>query len=279
MAYPESPAPGYPAGPYHSAKTGLPVVGWQPFDEALIKALTVDIAPDIEDPDSGIRRVVPVMGAQRSEYASQEDLHPDELQKKGARTTRVTLPAASLRGINYRFNPQRWSRAHYRKLGWTEDGNRVVQSEHPLPFDVTYQLDLWAKFRSTMNQLTHKIGIKFFAREIWLKVNLGGPWGEKKIAVFMPNGNPIDLSDNNPGDNDREIRFAFTFIMQAWMLPDPTMIPTVRKVVMNIAIPAVPGEVIPGEVAVDENDPNPGWGIIPGVNYTTEDDLPKLENP
>lgn len=211
----------------------LPVIGYYQYDLALRDYLTLEIYPDPNDPNKTEKiTVVPVTGPPRAEYATQTRIHEIPHQEADHLNETVALPAMALSRLDFKFQPARWTKANYRKLGYTEDGFRVIQSEEPMPFDVMYQLDIWAKYRSQLNQIIRKLALKFISRDVWLPVNLGGPWGERSIPVVWMEG-PKDLTTLDHGEYgniERKLRNVITFVMQGWIMPDPTSIPSVRKV-------------------------------------------------
>ena len=219
-----------------NAKNKIPIkiFGFRPYDEAVVKELTVDIYPDPDNEDIQLT-LAPVFSGMQREYASQTDIHPEAEPQANIKTDRtIKLPATALSRLGWEFDLTRWSRADYQKLKWTEDGNRVIQSPHPIPFEILYQLDLWTKYRSTMNQLVHRIMVKFVNRELWLSINIGEPWGIKKVPLKLSFGGPQELSGLEQDElDDRTFRMAITMNLDAWLFPDASSIPTIRRVIFD----------------------------------------------
>ena len=212
-------------------KIPIKVFGFRPYDVAVAKELTVDLFPDPKD-ESIILTVAPIFSGMQREYSTQEALDPTAEPQENIKTDKtVKLPASSLSRQGWELDITRWSRADYNLLKWTEDGNRIIQSPHPIPFEIMYQLDLWTKYRSTMNQFIHRIATKFWRREIWIPIDIGEPWGVKRVALKMSFGGPQELSNLELDElDDRTFRTAITFNLDAWLFPDATAIPTIRKV-------------------------------------------------
>jgi hypothetical protein len=212
----------------------LDIMGFRPYDEAVSRFLTVTLRPDTADPN--VQLIVrPVMAGMQKEFSDQASIDPKASKSKNIKDDKtVKLPASSLSRLGWELDLTRWSRAPYRMIKWSEEGDRVMQSARPLPFEVMYQLDLWTKYRSTMNQFIRQVAVKFVHREVWLSVNTGGAFGVKRVPLKLAFGGPQDLTDLELDENtDRTIRAAFTFNMDAWVFPDVEMIPTVRKVIIN----------------------------------------------
>jgi len=269
-----------------SDSTGLgpaaAVIGFYQYDEALQKFLTLDIYPDPNDPDEKKKTtIIPIAGPPRAEYATQEKIDgiPKDTIEPDRLNQTIKLPAMALSRLDFVFKPERWTKAKYRKLAMSEDGRRVIQSDEPMPFDVMYQLDIWTKYRSQMNQIIRKLALKFMAREIWLPVNLGGPWGSRSIPIQWMEG-PKDLTDLDHGSHgkmERKIRNVVTLVMRAWIMPDPTSIPTVRDVTYTYYLQEQGPLTWPTE---GETIPLSSWSMIKQVIVESDvGENPENENP
>src|ERR1035438_1351577 len=144
--------------------TGLPPIGMQPYDEALQAFLTMNVCPDPAIPDE-YEILVPVTGPPVLNLGTQEALDPTSKELSTRQNQIVKLPATALTQLNWDFDLRRWTRAHFRRLGWTEEGQKVIQSNQLVPMDIMYQLDMWSKYRTTMNQMVRNIILLFTNRE------------------------------------------------------------------------------------------------------------------
>jgi hypothetical protein len=209
----------------------IKVFGFRPYDEAVVKALTVDLYPDPAD-DTVVLNIPPVFGGLQREFSTQEALDPNADPQENIKTEKtIKLPASALSRQGWEFDSTRWSRADYNQIKWTEDGNRVLQSPHPMPYEILYQLDLWTKYRSTMNQFVHRVLIKFVNREMWLPIDIGEPWGVKRVALRLSFGGPQDLTNLDLDElDDRTFRTTISFSLDAWLFPDITSVPSVRTI-------------------------------------------------
>ena len=143
----------------------------------------------------------------------------------------------------------RWTKHHYRKLGWTEEGRGVIQSRQPLPISVMYQLDCWTKYRVEMNQIVRSVLLKFIDHEVWLPIDFKGVWGKKYVSLSMIHNGPVNLTEHEPHDKDRTIRMAFSFNLDAWIVPDALIYPTVKTVILGSYMNK-PGADYPAETDV-----------------------------
>lgn len=141
----------------------------------------------------------------------------------------VRLPAMVVTQLNWVRSDERYNPAKHRKLRWSEDLNLVSQAQHPLAYDIGYQLDIWAKFRDDANILLDLTLQKFPRKFAYLKVDLGDAWGVKRIPFLCKN--VIDNTNLNYEGGDREVRFTVDFEMEAWMPLPIVDMRTVRKVI------------------------------------------------
>lgn len=262
-----------------AASPTLPVIGFIQYDKAIQDYLTMDVYPDPTNKGSEKITLVPIAGPPRAEYATQDKMNADGENPGDRRNQTITVPSIAMSRLNFIFKPSRWTKARFRKLSYTEEGRRVIQSDEPMPFDVMYQIDIWTKNRTTMNQILRNMALKFLSRDVWLKVNLGGPWGERSIPLIWQAG-PDELTEldhGSHGNMERRLRSVITLVLQAWIMPDPVTIPTVRDVVHTLYIQEN-GELIwPTE---DETVPLPSWTFAgTTTNSTTSGEDPEIENP
>jgi hypothetical protein len=168
----------------------------------------------------------------------------------------VKLPATAVTQLDWAFDLSRWTRAHFRRLGWTEEGTKVIQSNQVVPVDIMYQLDLWAKYRTTMNQMLRTTLLKFGNREVWLDVDLKGVWGVRRIPLTLLYNGPTNLTEHEPKDKDRTVRMVFSFQLHAWVIPDANMLPAVGAILEDIYYPTKTSAAYP---KVSDLPPYPEW--------------------
>lgn len=212
------------------------IMGIREYDEAVAKLLTVTIYPDQEDRTVAIT-VKPNLSGMQKEFAGQDKMNPTRPKQKQIKDDKtVVYPASALTRLGWEFDLSRWTRVGYRNLAYSVDGNRIVQSEHPMPFEIQYQLDIATKMRSTMNLLVRSIALKFLNREVWIPVNTGEIFGIKRVPVKLAFGGPQELTEYEHDETkDRVVRMAFTFNVEAWLFPDVTTVPTVKKITVSDA--------------------------------------------
>ena len=171
----------------------------------------------------------------RREFGTQEELNPlpeDPLPIHGSKT--VQVPSMVVQRLNWVLSDQRMNYGRHRKLRWSDDLNMVTQAQHPIAYDISYQLDIWTKFRDDANLLTSLTLVKFPRRKAALNIDLGYPWGVKKVYL-IPAG-VVDNTELETEDGDREVRMTLDFLLEAWLPLMPVDVRTVRKVVDEVRI-------------------------------------------
>lgn len=245
--------------------TGLPPAGFIVYDEALKNFFTMRVYPDMENPDL-YETLVPVTGPPVLNLGTQEALNPLDPPDSNRQNQIVKLPAIAITQLDWTFDLRRWTKAHFRKLGWSEEGNKVVQSPILVPVDIMYQVDCWAKYRTTMNQIVRNITLKFSDREVWLPIDLKGVWGVKHIPITYAYPGPVNMTEHEPKDKDRTVRMVFSFNLHAWVIPDASMLPSVRSVIKQLyytdhtatpypasdAIPPFPEWIFAGNMPIED---------------------------
>jgi len=195
--------------------------------------LTVTIHPDKDDRSIAIT-VAPNLSGMQKEFATQDKMNPLRPKQKNIKDDKtIVYPASALTRLGWEFDVSRWTKVGYRKLNMTEEGNRIIQSKHPMPYEIQYQLDIVTKMRSTMNMIVRAIALKFVDREVWVPVYTGEVFGTKNVPVKLAFGGPQDQTDWEHDENkDVVFRMVFTFNMDVWLFPDVTSVPTVKKISM-----------------------------------------------
>ena len=238
--------------------TGLPPAWFIKYDEALQQFFTMQVYPDPDKQDE-YETLVPVTGPPVLNLGTQVALNPASIDPTNINTRQnqiVKLPATAITQLNWAFDLRRWTRASFRRLGWTEEGQKVIQSQQLVPVDIMYQFDLWSKYRTTMNQMLSNVLLKFVNREVWLDVDLKGVWGVHPIPLTLVYNGPTNLTDYEPDNKDRTVRMVFTFTFHAWVIPTATMIPAVHSVLKQIYFPTTLAAPYPD---ISSLPPYPEW--------------------
>lgn len=170
----------------------------------------------------------------RREFGTQEELNPLGGPDIPPRGKSVPLPSMTLQRMNWTLAENRMNYTRHRKVRWSDDLNLVTQAQHPIAYDIAYQLDIWTKYRDDANILTTTVLMRFPRRMAGLLVDLGHPWGVKK--VFMGVTSVVDNSELETEDGDREVRMTIDLNLEAWLPLPPVDVRTVRKTLVDTRV-------------------------------------------
>lgn len=251
-------------------------MGLRPYDEALVKYFSLNIYPDMANKQEWIT-LVPTMTPRR-EFAIQDEIRSTARyeEKEGRENYTIAVPALALSRLNFDRDSSRWSNAGLRKIKYTEDGYRVLQSEEPYPVKIMYQLDAWLKYQSMANQVIRNILLRFTKNEVWLPIDFKGEFGIHHVPLDLVDG-PNNLTDLDPGEKERSLRYVFRFALRAWIIPDITSVPTVRRSVAEYYLAAKNTAIIP--TTLDETDSMYNDWIKMAESTIEEDISQDLSNP
>jgi|ERR1035437_2315179 hypothetical protein len=171
----------------------------------------------------------------RREFGTQSELNPEDavsLPPHGAKT--VKLPSMVIQRTDWTESAERQRWTKVRKIKWNDDLNMVTQAQFPRAYDLSYQLDIWTKFRDDANILTAMTLTKFNRKYKGLTVDLGHPWGEKKVYLRVDGVH--DLTELESDEEDREVRMTIDMLLEAWLPLPPVDVRTVRKVIEDVQI-------------------------------------------
>ena len=137
-------------------------------------------------------------------------------------TKNVPLPFVSVLRSRVRPDPLRFhgTNVFFRKLATTVDGTSTVSVPFPLPYDITYQIEYWAKNRETLNVLELWSATQFdggFEMFIPIDFSQTPPWSGTKNIPFENEG----ISDNSnlePGTEHRTLRFTQQLTAKGWLV-------------------------------------------------------------
>ena len=101
----------------------------------------------------------------------------------------------------------------------------------PLPFNLTYQIDIYTKTQQDMQMLRTDLLSRFvYTDETYLKATFGG-YGEKLIPIRLSRID--DTTTLEPSEKDKELRNTITLTAQAWIFRCPVAKKVIRSA--NIA--------------------------------------------
>jgi hypothetical protein len=146
----------------------------------------------------------------------------------------VPLPFISI----YRLPPvqslDRFRRADLRHMQYDDDGNSILQSRMPFPYDIEYQLDIWCEYEDDLVTLTESLLRKYKGPMTYISIDHGPPHGEYNIATFFENG--MDTSELESDAEDRILRYTLTIKVEGFLSFPARKVKTVRKEQIYVSV-------------------------------------------
>ncbi len=182
---------------------------------------------------------VPLVGPvppHRARARMQDLLKEDPRAKKDDKF--VPLPFISFTRMKPVYAQERFSRADLRKLDYTKGGNRTLMARRPMPYDLSYQVDIWCEFEDDMTTLTEAYLRRWRGPIRNIEVWHGEPFGNYKIAASI-----TDINDNSQlesDDEDRLLRTMITITLEGFLSFPATEVPTVRRIEGVAQVPHAP---------------------------------------
>lgn len=184
------------------------------FDLAVRKWL-VDMGPHL---NSQIFNVV--FATPDRAFATLNKIYEKKLEDRADRVKIPPLPLASISRMSHRMDRDRLiSRlTRFRGYRYTEDKRISYDARFPLPWDMTYQIDFWAKTRETMNHFQSMIEAESTPQGI-LTVDLtpvDPAWGTKLVMFTID-----EITDNStlePDEENRALRATITMTLHGWLV-------------------------------------------------------------
>lgn len=123
----------------------------------------------------------------------------------------ITLTRTDMRYDYSRQNTNRW-----RNVRWWDDGKTFwVNSHYPSPWNINYQIDIYARFRMDANKLIH--WFLYWPKPFHtLLIQFGYPWGRQSIDLQFEA--ITDTSVLEAGENERWVRYTVPATLQSFML-------------------------------------------------------------
>lgn len=148
---------------------------------------------------------------------------------------RVDLPACTLTSYDKRFSIERWTPRKTRKIKYSDDANLVLGAKHPLPYDISYQFEIWTKWQHDMNELIEQYAAKWpqpvYAFDV--KFPPAVPWGTR--AIHMRNEGGFNSSAIlEGGEIQRVLRYVASITVEGWIPLPGEWIRTVQKYGLQI---------------------------------------------
>jgi len=144
----------------------------------------------------------------------------------------IPLPIISLSRITQKLDLSRYVRHVFNKLYYNAKEDVYLGMVRPQPWDMQYQVDVWARNIQDLDDITSQIVLWLRADEMYLTVGHPIPMGERIVLTQL-----TDVADNSKlesGEEKRTLRRTFTFVVHGWIVHEPREAHIVRKVITGI---------------------------------------------
>lgn len=146
----------------------------------------------------------------------------------------IPLPIASLTRLTPKVDLTRFVQYKFTRLFYAPQDDTYIGMERPNPWDIPYQIDIWARTMQDLDELTNQINLWLRADEIWPYLEVDHPFPMNRRIVLAQLQNVNDISKVDQGDETKRLlRRTFTFIVHGWIVHQPVEAPIIRKVIVD----------------------------------------------
>jgi hypothetical protein len=118
--------------------------------------------------------------------------------------------------------------SHETRMFSNQEGSELYILPFPLPFDLTYQIDIWSKTQQDMQLLRTALLCRFpFTDETFLCLDVPG-YGQQLLSLRLTRID--DTTDLEPGEADRELRNTVSITAHAWIYRIALKMKTIQSI-------------------------------------------------
>jgi len=159
--------------------------------------------------------------------------------RSGTTPKTIPLPFASINRVSEAYDPQRFNNSYMYRVAANSDLTEWYGMKRPAPYNITYQIDLWARNLKDLDALGNQLALRQRADEIYLTVDhpvipthdLSGT--TQLYALTLLRG-INETSEKEPGRNQRVLRRSHTYEVAAWKDYVPEQYGVVETVITEI---------------------------------------------
>lgn len=144
----------------------------------------------------------------------------------------VPLPIVSINRLPPKFDPKRYQHCTLKNLYYCAERQEWYKTKRPNPYDIQYQIDLWARNIGTMDDLMNQILSWFDSNYFYLKVEHPFPFGDR--IVFTQLNDVADSSKLEDEKDQRAIRRTISMTVSGWLCFPAESHSIVEKVVTEV---------------------------------------------
>lgn len=165
------------------------------------------------------------------------------LKTRGYTTTDLTpksipLPFISVTSNSIQFDPSRFHGPVTMEIGKSDDNRSVYTTKFPIPYDIGYRVEFWAKNEDTLNIFKlwmatgYSVGFENF-----IDVDLSNIWPFWKRRIVAVRNDGMRFSGNyEPEEGHRVLRAVADMSVNAWIISDIKETKSVHKIMSGIFI-------------------------------------------
>lgn len=128
----------------------------------------------------------------------------------------IPLPIASISRIDQKLDLNRYVRYKFRRQYYAPNDELYIGMWRPAPWDMTYQVDLWARTIGDLDMLTVQLVQWLRADEFYLTVDHEIPMGERIVLTqFMGMAENSQLDHGT--EEKRTLRRTFSYVVHGWI--------------------------------------------------------------
>lgn len=154
-------------------------------------------------------------------FATLNQIFEKKLGERSDRVKIAPLPLASISRSTHRMDRDRLvpKQALLRGLRYTVDRRLNYDVRWPLPWDMSYQIDFWAKTRETLNQFMAMIQSDSTPQGLVSvdMTSIDPAWGKKLVSFDLD-----EITDNSvlesESEQPRSLRVTCTLTLHGWLL-------------------------------------------------------------
>jgi hypothetical protein len=130
-------------------------------------------------------------------------------------TSMLVTPQVTLTRVGINYDMRRNNTNVVRNLRtWDQQGKFSVMSEYPRPWNIEYQIDVYARLRNDAQNVLY-YWLYHTQPMALLLLDFSYPWGKKKIYTTW--SQIVDNSDVESGEKLRYYRYTIPFTVEAYM--------------------------------------------------------------
>jgi len=153
-------------------------------------------------------------------------------QVKESEVKTIPLPIASLSRINQNIDLTRYVRFKFNRLKYVPTEQKYIGMDRPNPWDMVYQIDVWAKTIQDLDMITTQINMWLRADEFYLRVAHPSPMDERIVLTQFQG--MVENSKLDTGQEEkRTLRRTFTFVVHGWVIHPPDEYGIVRRIIVD----------------------------------------------